>query len=309
MPAHADLQTFDPLSQALDALGLRAEMIARVEASGAWGIDLPEGSPYFHAVIAGRATVVRTGNPDCELSAGEILFTFDGGRRQILGGASDVAVRLETLIETSWIASRSVLQIGEPPADTILYCGTFSSSRLYYDEVLGALPIPILVSRRSETEIEPIATCLALLKQESGNVQPGTSIVCARLIEVLLVFAIRQWLERSVLDGASWLRGLSDPVIGRALSLIHSSLGEKWDVATLASRVGLSRSAFAARFTELIGESPAKYIVRWRMIVAKTLLLGGNRVGEVAFRMGYESESAFSRAFRRVLGHAPSSIR
>ncbi len=131
-----------------------------------------------------------------------------------------------------------------------------------------------------------------------------------RLSDVLVVQALRAWLESDPAAQSGWLGALQDPQIGRAISLIHREPGRDWTVASLADKIPMSRSAFAARFTELVGEPAMSYVTRWRMHLAAAALRDeGATVAELADRFGYRSEAAFARAFKRVVGSPPGAVR
>ena len=145
---------------------------------------------------------------------------------------------------------------------------------------------------------------------EAGELRPGGEAVITRLGDILVIQAIRAWIESDPAAQTGWLGALQDPQIGRAISLIHRDPARNWTVASLADELAMSRSAFAARFTELVGEPVMSYVARWRMHVAVAALKEeGATVGELADRLGYRSEAAFSRAFKRVIGVAPGAVR
>jgi AraC-like DNA-binding protein len=134
--------------------------------------------------------------------------------------------------------------------------------------------------------------------------------VITRLGDILVIQAIRAWMESDPAAGTGWLGALQDPQIGRAISLIHGDPSRDWSVASLADEVAMSRSAFAARFTRLAGEPVMSYVARWRMNVAADALKHDDAtVAELAYRLGYRSEAAFSRAFKRVVGVRSGRLR
>ena len=140
--------------------------------------------------------------------------------------------------------------------------------------------------------------------------RPGGETMITRLSDVLVVQALRAWLESDPAAQSGWLGALRDPQIGRAISLIHREPGRPWTVASLADQIPMSRSAFAARFTELVGEPAMSYVTRWRMHLAAAALRDeGATVAELADRFGYRSEAAFARAFKRVVGTPPGAVR
>ncbi len=145
--------------------------------------------------------------------------------------------------------------------------------------------------------------------KESGSARAGGENVLARLSELMFVEAIRRYLESLPPAQTGWLAGLRDPVIGQALAALHGQPTEQWTVEGLGRLVGLSRSVFAERFTEMVGHPPMQYLALWRMQLASRLLIEGGQVAEVAGAVGYESEAAFSRAFKKLVGQAPATWR
>jgi AraC-like DNA-binding protein len=151
---------------------------------------------------------------------------------------------------------------------------------------------------------------LRLMAAEARELRPGGEAVITRLGDILVIQAIRSWIETDPAARTGWLGALQDRQIGRAISLIHRDPGRAWTVASLADEVAMSRSAFAARFTELVGEPAMQYVSRWRMHVAvDSLREEGATVAELADRLGYRSEAAFSRAFKRIVGASPGAVR
>ena len=145
---------------------------------------------------------------------------------------------------------------------------------------------------------------------EARELRPGGETVITRLADILVIQAIRSWIARDPAARTGWLGALRDAKIGRAIALIHRDPARDWTLASLAAEVAMSRSAFAARFTELVGEPAMHYLGRWRMYVGADLAEGGERaLGDVAGRLGYQSEAAFSRAFKRFMGISPGAAR
>lgn len=138
--------------------------------------------------------------------------------------------------------------------------------------------------------------------------RPGGEAVITRLADIVVIQGPRSWLDDDEAAQQGWLHALQDEQVGRALVLVHEQPEAAWTVASLAREVAMSRSAFAARFTELVGEPVMRYVTRWRMELASAALADGASVGELAGRLGYESEAAFSRSFKRVLGETPGTV-
>ena len=151
---------------------------------------------------------------------------------------------------------------------------------------------------------------LRLMAAEARELRPGGETVVTRLADILVIQTIRAWIEKDPAAQTGWLGALRDPQIGRALALIHRDPVRAWTVASLASEAAMSRSAFAARFTELVGEPAMQYVTRWRMHLALERLKEDEApLADLADRMGYQSEAAFSRAFKRVIGISPGAAR
>ena len=153
-----------------------------------------------------------------------------------------------------------------------------------------------------------LTVLLGMIADEVREDRPGAEAVVTRLADVIVVQAIRGWLETGG-TGPGWLRALRDPQVGRAVALVHREPGTPWTLDRLAREARMSRSAFAARFTELAGEPALRYVTRWRMHLATVELGKGARVTELAGRLGYDSEAAFSRAYKRVVGVSPVTVR
>jgi AraC-like DNA-binding protein len=154
-----------------------------------------------------------------------------------------------------------------------------------------------------------LTTLLNIAVRESGSTRAGSENVLARLSELMFVEAIRRYIETLPPAQTGWLAGLRDPVVGQALSAVHAEPAGEWTVERLAHLVGVSRSVLAERFAEMVGEPPMQYLALWRMQLASRLLADGGRVAEVAGQVGYESEAAFSRAFKKLVGEAPATWR
>jgi AraC-like DNA-binding protein len=168
----------------------------------------------------------------------------------------------------------------------------------------------ICIEASSSPQMEWIQSMLRFMASEAKALRLGGETIITRLADILVIQAIRSWIEQDPAAQTGWLRALQDKQIGRVISLIHRDSARAWTVASLAAEVAMSRSAFAARFTELVGEPPMHYVARWRMHVALTWLKEeGAALGELAIRLGYQSEAAFSRAFKRFIGVSPGAVR
>jgi len=191
-----------------------------------------------------------------------------------------------------------------------LVCGFLGCDERPYNPLLTALPTVIhLAASGSQATTGWLGTLLNIAVKESGSARAGGENVLARLSELLFVEAIRRYLESLPPAQTGWLAGLRDPVVGQALAALHGQPTDAWTVERLARLVGLSRSVFAERFTEMVGQPPMQYLALWRMQLASRLLVEGGQVAAVAGAVGYESEAAFSRAFKKLVGQAPATWR
>jgi len=193
---------------------------------------------------------------------------------------------------------------------TSLVCGAVRFDHPAAHHLVKLLPRMISVEAWSSPQADWIQSTLRFMAAEAQALRPGGETVITRLADILVIQAIRSWIAQDPAAQTGWLGALQDEQIGRAISLIHRDPARAWTVASLAAEVAMSRSAFAARFTELVGEPAMHHVARWRMYVALTWLKeDGAALGELASRLGYQSEAAFSRAFKRIIGVSPGAVR
>jgi AraC-like DNA-binding protein len=173
-------------------------------------------------------------------------------------------------------------------------------------QLIALLPKVIAVDTWASPQADSTQSTLRMIAAEAKEMSIGGETIITRLADILVVQAIRFWITHDPLAQTGWLGALQDPKIGTVISKIHREPGRAWTLDSLAREASMSRSAFAARFTELVGEPAVHYVTRWRMHSAQTRLREGNAtVSEVALALGYQSEAAFNRAFRRHLGISP----
>lgn len=192
-----------------------------------------------------------------------------------------------------------------PTGSTVLLTGTYEKHGEVSGRLLSALP-PLVVLSKGALD----SSLVELLSEEVVKDLPGQEIVLDRLLDLLLIAAVRAWLAMAADGAPAWLRAQSDPVVGRALRLIHSHTAHPWTVASLAAACGVSRAAFARRFSELVGEPPMAYLTRWRLTLAADLLREPDAtVAAVARQVGYGTAFALSNAFKRERGISPRDHR
>jgi AraC-like DNA-binding protein len=203
----------------------------------------------------------------------------------------------------SWMGVRT--WGNSPVGSTVMLSGTYELEGEVSRRLLNALP-PLLVLPADAWE----SPLVGLLAEEIVKDDPGQEAVLDRLLDLLLIAVLRAWFARPDADAPGWYRAYSDPVVGRALRLIHDDPARPWTVAELAAEAGVSRAAFARRFTELVGEPPMTFLTDWRLSLAADLLLEpGATIGSVAYQVGYGTPFALSAAFKRVRGISPRQHR
>jgi AraC-like DNA-binding protein len=246
------------------------------------------------------------------LAAGDLLMLPLGEAHVIQDcslpvGRSSRGIRNVTMTEDS---PATIKRPHSGPLAVSLLCGMFQLERGVPHPLLDALPRMIVVRAAGTPEARAIAGLLNLMSAEVSGMQAGMDSVLCRLADVLFINVIRYWVAGQTPGVHKWLSALHDPQIGTALNLIHKQPATGWTVALLARRVALSRSAFAKRFTDLVGEPPLEYLTRWRMGIAAHLLRD-RKLGllDVGARVGYDSDVSFSRAFKRHSGQSPSVFR
>jgi AraC-like DNA-binding protein len=292
------------LDEVLHGLRLTDSCYCRTELTAPWGLDMDDCSNItFHFVAEGRCWV-GTRDGLRELAPGD-LVVFPRGSQHRLLGARDVPRRwLLRLPLANQKEPASYMTHGGGGEPALVLCGGAAFDPP--DQPLVG-QLPELMTVRGDDGW--VGSALALMGREAAEARPGGETVIARLCDVLIIHAVREWLATSPEAQDGWLGALRDPHVGRALALIHDAPEEPHTVASLAAAAHLSRAAFAERFTALVGMAPIAYLTRHRMRVA-TELLRDHRLSpsEVAGRVGYGSVAAFSRAYTRTRGHPPSAV-
>jgi AraC-like DNA-binding protein len=284
---------------------------ARSELTAPWGMTLPPmpGYMWFHVPTSGRVLLVTDG-AETELRPGDFTLVPHGEGHGLLSEPGAPAPGILDIERESVSDRYERIRHGGGGAPTTLICGAVRFDHPAARSLVEILPRTIHLESVGSPRLEWMQSTLRLMALEAGELRPGGEAVITRLADILVVQAIRSWLETDPAAESGWLGALQDRQIGRAIALIHREPERRWTVASLAHELAMSRSAFAARFTELVGEPVMQYVARWRMQVALSALRDeGATVGELAGRLGYRSEAAFARAFKRVTGFAPGSVR
>ena len=272
-----------------------------------WGLTLPPTPDcvWFHVVTAGAGTVAVDSGERTTMRTGDLVLVPHGTGHSAFGAEPAPTPSVFDLPHEYESEHYGVLRHGGGGALTRVVCGGVRFEHPAARQLVGALPPIIKIEYTPGTPNDWMRSTLDLLADETLHPRPGSHAVVSRLCDVLVIQAIRAWIERDPAAQTGWLGALRDPQIGRVIAALHADPGRVWTLRAMAAEASMSRSAFAARFTALVGEPAMQYVTRWRMHVALDLLQRGGTVAAVARDVGYDSEAAFSRAFRRTMGSPP----
>jgi AraC-like DNA-binding protein len=309
-------QVSDPVGEALHFLRMSGIFYCRSEFTAPWALALP---PFhrclmLHVVISGRCWLEVEGTPSRMVQPGDLALVPHGEGHQMASEPGMAGAKLFEIYREQVSERYETLHLGGGGASTTAVCAVFEFDHPAASHLIKLLPRLIMVetsnSTHSSTHMDWIESTLRLMAAEAMELRPGGETVITRLADILVIHAIRSWIAEDPAAQTGWLGALQDKQIGRTLSLIHREPARAWTLESLASEAAMSRSAFAARFTELVGEPAMHYVTRWRMNMALTWLREDDApVGDLSRRLGYESEAAFSRAFKRYMGISPGAAR
>jgi AraC-like DNA-binding protein len=312
----------DALSDVLRAVRLTGAVFFDVHASEPWVAETPPGQAIvgkifpgadhlipYHVATGGRCWAGLIGEAPVHLATGDIVV-FPHGDAHVVSSAPGMRSVPDMALyrrpsDGQLPFSISMGSAGEPPAQIV--CGYLACDSRPFNPLLAALPRIIHVANQVGGAL---GTFVRFAVAESKDRRPGGEAVLEHLSELMFVDVVRRYLETLPVDRTDWLAGLREPFVGRALTALHRSPARAWTLESLAHEVGLSRSALAERFTEFVGQPPMQYLANWRMqLAANDLRSGTDSVATIADRVGYESEAAFSRAFKKAVGMSPSKWR
>jgi AraC-like DNA-binding protein len=302
----------DPLGEALHFLRMSGSFYCLSEFTTPWALDLPpmQDCVMFHVVTAGECRLEVPGAEVCTLRPGALALVPHGRGHSLSSGSEVTAAKLFDLPRELVSDRYEHLRHGGGGAPTTMLCAAVRFEDPSAQHLLRLLPRLIAVDAWNSPELEWLQSTLRFLNTEARELRAGGETVITRLADILVIQAIRSWISTDPQAQTGWLGALRDKQIGRAIALIHRDPARDWTVASLAAAVGMSRSAFAARFTELVGEPAMHYLSRWKMHAALTWLKESDApLSQVASKLGYESEAAFSRAFKRLMGVSPGAAR
>jgi AraC-like DNA-binding protein len=307
-----NLTTVDPLGEALHFLRMDRTVYAHCELSAPWAIRLPpmDRMLMFHVVLDGLCWLEIEGSEPVLLRTGDLVLMPHGDGHVIASRAGEPPCNLFDIPRKEQGERYEVIAFGGGGAGASLICGAVEYDNPATSHLISLLPRYIRIDASRPEYSGWIGSTLQVMAMEARERRPGSETVVARMTDILLIQAIRGWIEREPGAQSGWIGAIQDRQIGQAMSLIHRNPARSWTVAELAAEVAMSRSAFSARFSDLVGEPPITYLTRWRIHLAGIELQDADTtLGEVAARSGYGSEAAFNRAFKRITGKSPGRWR
>jgi AraC-like DNA-binding protein len=330
----------DVLSDVLRVVRLSGAVFFTADFSSPWAIESPlpdllasavmpeaECVVLFHILVDGACEVACHSHPVTRMESGDVVVFPRGDQHTMRSHAAATSAPLATIYSPGKHDEPPQLSYGGGGQTSRFVCGYLNCDQRF-TPLVEALPTMLMVRSRDDySSIEAIdeagsrptvvpqgsgtwlGTTLKFTINEARIARPGNAAILGRLTELMFVEIVREYMQRLPVTQGSWLAGVNDPMVGKALRLMHASPARNWTVEDLARDVAVSRSVLAQRFTELVGESPIRYLASWRMQLAKQMMRDGARIQDVAARVGYDSEAAFNRAFKRATGCPPATWR
>jgi AraC-like DNA-binding protein len=314
----------DAFSEILSGVKLKGAFYFTAEFSAPWGGSTPASNTMaarlapgaehlvlYHLVIEGGAVVEMLDGESIELRPGDVVIFPHGDAHHISSGKG--AIRpfpnygITAKIEAHDL---SPLRAGGTGESSRFVCGYMTCDPYHSRPILSGLPPVFKVNIRTDRSGHWLENSILHLVEEAASGRIGCEAMLAKLSEALFIDTLRRYVGGLPEQQTGWLTGARDPIVGRSLGLLHSRVAHPWTIADLADQVGISRSALVERFTRYLSEPPMTYLTRWRLqLAARSLEKTSQGVAEIAAGVGYESEAAFNRAFKREFGQPPGRYR
>ncbi len=300
--AHA--RGMDVLTSVLETTQVRGVLLSDFRYPVPFGVEMTAPDVAgFHLVMEGACVLRARGRAPLRLLQGDLVLVPSATPHAIADSAGSSLESIEQFI------ARGARPCTKAHATRVV-CGAYRYVRGMPNPLMALLPPIIHIPARDVQRDEALAATLRLLAAELDRRGPGSAGLVDRLVDALFIYVVRAWVADQPEGRGGWLGALRDEKIGRALGLLHQAPSFRWTLERLAAEVGLSRAAFARRFNELVGMPPLTYATQWRLeLAARRLRTSDATLAEIAAEIGYESEFAFSRAFKRVVGSAPGAFR
>jgi AraC-like DNA-binding protein len=315
----------DAFSQALSSVRMTGAIFVDAICTAPWGFSVPHmakvthllapGTEHlvgYHLVTEGKALVGLPGAPDIAISAGDIVIFPHGDAHTVVNGSPSRLVDSGAALG-KWLGGDFVpLKVGAGGGGEVtrFVCGYFGCERHAARLFLAGLPACIRMNVRGDGAGEWLEASVRHLLNDTTSRRPGRGALLAKMAEAIFIETLRRYMEELPPEQTGWLAGARDSVVGAVLALLHHKPCHPWTVAELASTAGTSRTVMVERFARFLGEPPLTYLARWRLqLAARKLQTTQETVLNVAADVGYESESAFNRAFKREFGLPPAQYR
>lgn len=299
----------DPITDIFTAMRVESLIYGRIELTAPWGLRFDKGEyACFGTVARGSAWLSVQGQAQpIALAGGDCFCLFAQSHEHTIGDHPKTpAANMQDVAQTK---CGGVIRYGSGGASTTILGGRFTFDKTNSKPLMDLLP-PFIHVPNDRVQALPLQQSIQLFAAEAAQSCLGSYLVLKRVADILLLQLIREYVSSSTCRETGWLRALSDPRIGGVLRSMHERIEQPWTVGELASAAGMSRSAFALRFKEVVGETPLDYLTRWRVYRAAVLLREGDRkLTEIANAVGYDSDGSFNKTFKRVVGVTPGEYR
>lgn len=299
--------SFDPLGETLHYLKLSGVFYCKSDLRGTWGVSLPSmpGTSIFHIITAGSC-LIEYGEQKIELKVGDFVF-IPKGQGHIFRSDSEAKVEDLFALPRNQISQiYETMALGEDRTEeekTTMLCGVVRLEHPSAELIINSMPDMIYLESSKSSFTSWMNHTVRLISVEAEQTQIGGETILTRLADILVIQALRYWINNNATAKHGWLFALKDQRIGKSLSLLHTNPGRHWTIESLGREIGMSRTAFASKFTKLVGEPMLQYLTKWRMNLAVMRLKDGEKVTpELVEQLGYKSESAFRRTFKKVIG-------
>jgi len=332
----------DILSEVLKIVRLNGGLFFTTECSSPWSVSTPSASQLgklmdtkaecitlFHILVEGKCWMVPENQKPFLIDSGSLVIFPHSPEHVMCSDRSLTPISITSLLPFSEEGDVPKLKLGSNGEKAKLICGYLQCDQRF-NPLIGALPEVLVISpedgclwNHAANKLNPplpnmmqreagdwLDSTLKYMENEASDGGSGSLAMTVRLAEILFLEVLKRYMHQLPMKSHGWLASIKDREIGLALRLLHARPHHKWSISELAKEVGASRSGLTKRFTDFVGEPPIKYLTGWRMQLAKHLLLQpGQSIQQVSFQVGYESDEAFSRAFKRYIGEPPASWR
>lgn len=313
----------DAFSQILSGVQLTGAVFFNAELSAPWGLSAPAAKAFaataglesehlvlYHLVIAGGAVIELLEGPRTELNPGDVVVFPHGDPHHMFSGTGNLPFPNYGISAKIKARDLTPLKAGGGGDISRFVCGYMSCDPHLCKPILQGLPPVFKVNIRTDPSGRWLENSILHVVEEAASGRIGSDAMLAKLSETLFVDTLRRYVAGLPEQQPGWLTGVRDPIVGKSLALLHSRIAHPWTIESLADEVGISRSALVQRFRRYLAEPPMAYLTRWRLqLAARSLEKTARGVAEIASEVGYESEAAFNRAFKREFGQPPGRYR